>query len=192
MNYWDKRYATGGTSGNGTDERFHNLRWDLINQYVPLLTDVIDVGCGDLSFWENETLPVGYVGVDESEIIIQRNKQQHPDKLFLRASSAEPLGIVAPVVFCISVLFHIMDDDLYKMTLINLCNMSIEYIFIYTWLENPIRKLWIFKAEKNDYEYFREPSGMDAILAEYGFKCLAINRDKTVDKCGAILVYRKG
>jgi hypothetical protein len=84
-----------------------------------------------------------------------------------------------------------MDDEIYKKTLENLCAMSSEYIFIYTWIENPIRKLWILKTERNDYEYFREPIGLYSILNEHGFECIGLKRDKTIDKCGAILAFRK-
>jgi len=191
MNYWDKRYADGGNSGCGSTGHLREWKWNTIKRFVESIDEVIDVGCGDLSFWDTTTLPEGYVGIDASEVIITKNKLQYPNARFYKSMSSAPLGIVAPIVFCFDMLFHIMDDDVYKGTIENLCRMSSDYIFIYTWVNNPLRKFWFLKADRDEYERFRNLNSLTSITSEYGFDGIAIVRNETIDRFGAMLVFRR-
>lgn len=191
MNYWDKRYASGGTSGCGSVGELRDWKWKIIKHFVNPITEVIDVGCGDLSFWDGKMLPERYIGMDSSGIIIERNKVRHPNNIFLGVESSEPLGIVAPVVFCFDMLFHIMDDNIYWETINNLCSMSSEYIFIYTWLINPLRKFWVIPKVKGDYEYYRDPAQACRVIGSNGFYLIVNARCKGIDKFGAMLVFRR-
>jgi len=191
MNYWDERYNSGGTSGCGSIGELRCWKWDTIKQHVNPLSEVIDVGCGDLSFWDGKTLPDRYVGLDSSGIIIERNKITHPNNIFFRVASSEPLGIVAPVVFCFDMLFHIMDGDIYWKTIANLCSMSSEYIFIYTWMINPLRKFGILSTNKSEYEYYRDPMKMCGVIESNGFPLVMIRTNKAVDKYGAMFIFRR-
>jgi hypothetical protein len=191
MNYWDKRYANGGNSGCGSTGYLREWKWQTIELFVNPIIEVIDVGCGDLSFWDLTTLPKGYVGIDASEVIIQKNRINNPTLTFYHAESSTPLGIVAPVVFCFDMLFHIMDDDVYKRTIENLCRMSSEYIFIYTWVNNPLRKFWFIESDRDEYERFRDLEQINTITSDYGFKGISVIRNETLDRFGAMLVFRR-
>jgi len=191
MNYWDKRYASGGTSGCGSVGELRDIKWCWIKQFVDPITDIIDVGCGDLSFWEYEMLPERYVGIDSSEVIIKKNQLAYPGATFYHAQSSEPLGITSPVVFCFDMMFHIMDDDVYQRTIQNLCILSSEYIFIYTWIENPLRWFWIIEKTKDKYECFRGIEGLNDIMEANSFTLIAIMRSEWVDPFGAMLIFRK-
>jgi hypothetical protein len=191
MNYWDKRYASGGTSGCGSIGKLRDIKWCWIKKFVAPVTDIIDVGCGDLSFWEGRAIPDGYVGIDGSGIIIEKNKRQHPNNIFYQAQSSEPLGLSASVVFCFDMLFHIMDDDIYWKTIHNLCSMSNEYIFIYTWAINPLRKFGILTAEKCEYEYYRDPTKMCRVIESNGFNLVEMCSNKMIDPYGVLFVFRR-
>ena len=191
MNYWDKRYESGGTSGCGSVGQLRDIKWCWIQMFVDPVTDVIDVGCGDLSFWDGKQLPAGYIGIDGSEVIIKKNKIQHPENIFYHAQSSEPLGLVAPVVFCFDMLFHIMDDDIYWKTVQNLCTMSSEYIFIYTWMINPLRKFGVLTKTKGEYECYRDPTKMCSTIQSNGFYLVEVARNKGTDKFGVMLLFRR-
>jgi hypothetical protein len=183
MNYWDKRYADGGNSGCGSIGYLREWKWQTIHLFVNPVTEVIDVGCGDLSFWDVTTLPDGYVGIDASEIIIKKNRANNPNLIFYHAKS--------PVVFCFDMLFHIMDDGIYQRTIENLCRMSSDYIFIYTWINNPLRKFWFIETDRDDYERFRDLNALNYITADNGFKGISVVRNELLDRFGAMLVFRK-
>jgi hypothetical protein len=50
--YWENRYASGGTSGCGSIGKLKEWEWKAITEYLPTPDHIIDVGCGDLSFWD--------------------------------------------------------------------------------------------------------------------------------------------
>ena len=54
-NYWENRYESGGTSGKGSIGQLRAWKWQVIEDYAGPVDDVIDVGCGDLSFLEGKT-----------------------------------------------------------------------------------------------------------------------------------------
>lgn len=134
---WNDHYKKGGNSGDSEDYKI-SIPWkkNILFQYCNLKTDsIIDVGCGDLQFWTNE-LPVRYIGVDISSVIIQKNKATYPDVTFLVSNAASELDISADVVICFDMLFHIIDDDEYIKILTNVKKYAKKYIILYTWNRN--------------------------------------------------------
>jgi hypothetical protein len=138
MLYWEGNYRKGGTSGPGSVGSLRQWKWENIVKYSGPITEVIDVGCGDLSFWEGKTPPSRYVGIDISQTIIDRNRERWPSSTFICSSADRTLELEqARIVFCLDVLFHIMDDGIYENILANLMRYSSEWIFVYTWRKNP-------------------------------------------------------
>jgi hypothetical protein len=186
--YWNRRYATGGTSGRGSNA----WKWEAIKRALGNINmPIIDVGCGDMSFWGTEKLPTGYIGIDGSDVITKANIARYPKSDFICAPSGEPLKISAPVVFCFEMLYHIMDDEEYRNTIYNLCDYSSDYLLIYTWVDNPIRKFGIFKAECSKYEKYRHPKEMCAIIRGRGFSLVSSDRCEYPNQHGAMFVFRK-
>jgi len=144
--YWESRYTGGGTSGEGSIGIQREWKWRVITSFLPHIDHVIDVGCGNLSFWEGRDCS-DYVGIDISETVIAQNRIRHPKWTFY-SSAAENLipDIKRSCVFCFDLLFHIMNDEVFIKILNNLCLYSTDYIFIYTWMENPFtKKFWFQK-----------------------------------------------
>lgn len=75
--YWENRYRKGGTSGAGSTGEYRKWKWGIIESYVGNVDDVLDVGCGDLSFWEGRDCPK-YLGLDISPTIIEKDRQLRP------------------------------------------------------------------------------------------------------------------
>ena len=73
--YWDNRYKSGTHSGNQSHREWEHM---CIDKHITDETSVLDVGCGDLAFWDGK-LPRRYFGVDISPTIIQNNRKCHPD-----------------------------------------------------------------------------------------------------------------
>jgi 2-polyprenyl-3-methyl-5-hydroxy-6-metoxy-1,4-benzoquinol methylase len=132
LNYWEDRYQQGGVSGEGSVGKERDWKWNVIDKYIPNVESVVDVGCGDLSFWLGRKCK-DYIGIDVSETILEKNKSSHPEWRFRLASSDKFIeGIQKECVFCFDVLFHIMTEDSFVKTLHNICRYSSKYILIHT------------------------------------------------------------
>ena len=176
---------------------------------------LIDVGCGDLSFWEDRCCP-NYTGIDISETIINRDRRQKPEWTFF-VSPAENFiqDIRSKCVFCFDFLFHIMDSNTFIKILNNIFNYSTDYVFIYTWMDNPFtKKFWLNKlvsellrlnvirgglALKNalfetkytdgKYQYFRSLEQFNYVFVKHGFKLIQNTKNPT--DIGGMYIFRK-
>ncbi|MCW4041266.1 MAG: hypothetical protein NWE83_11015, partial [Candidatus Bathyarchaeota archaeon] len=156
-----------------------------------------------------------YIGIDISETIINRNRVKKPGWTFI-ISPAENFiqNIKSMCVFCFDLLFHIMDSNIFIKILNNICKYSTDYVFIYTWIENPFtKKFWLNKlvselkrlniigaglAFKNalypkytdgKYQYFRSLEKFNFVFAKNGFKL--IQKRKNPDDIGGMYIFRK-
>jgi hypothetical protein len=72
-------------------------------------------------------------------------------KFILQDAQTSIKGIRARIVFCLDLLFHILDDSAYVRILENLCMYSKEWIFIFTWSKNPFDLSWRAKTLLFDF-----------------------------------------
>lgn len=211
-NYWDKRYSNGGTSGDGSIGSLREFKWAKIEERVGKVDDVIDVGCGDLSFWDGRDCKK-YVGIDASEIIIQKNILKRPNWNFIMSKSDNLMLsslYQSDVVFCFDMLFHIMDDDVYEGTIDNLSRFSSRYIFVYTWMKNPFIGFEGFKRNiknKNmglairsalhnldsdlNYQKYRDFDKSVEKFSELGFELKSVEHDEKIDEYGALYFFMR-
>jgi len=201
MNYWKKHYATGGKSTGGSIDEGRTWKQNILKEYNVWEETIIDIGCGDLEFWENQ-FPAKYTGIDISEVIIDKNKMLHPEGKFICSSSSDTHNIQANVVICFDVLYHIMDEDVYIKTIENIARYSKKYIFIWTWCMNPFeditsRLAWGKPFHFNmitdgKYQYYREfgkPEYQKPIY-DAGFSLCDYRQDRRW-KYGGMYVYEK-
>lgn len=139
-NYWEAKYKFGNTKEVGCTGRERQWRWRLVNGFVKELNDVIDIGCGNLSFWEGKDCKK-YIGTDISETVLEKDHNLRPDWIFINANASTSLKIEADVVFCFDVLLHIMDEEEYQAALKNLTIYSKKWLFISTWQVNPFTSI---------------------------------------------------
>jgi hypothetical protein len=142
LEYWETRYKSGGSSGAGSVGRDREWKWGVIASYVSPVDDVIDVGCGDLSFWDRRNCQK-YLGLDVSQTVIEKNRFVRPYWRFCtRDAEIRIEGERARIVLCLDVLFHVIDEGKLNRILNNLCYYSNEWIFVYTWSQNPFALRW--------------------------------------------------
>jgi len=103
--YRENRYRKGGTSGAGSIWENRKWKWGIIERYVGNLDDVLDVGCGDLSFWEGRDCSK-YLGLDIFPTIIEKDRQLRPSWQFKVHQAEVPLDVHARIVLCMDLLFH--------------------------------------------------------------------------------------
>jgi len=155
--FWEKRYTSGGNSGQGSTGDYRKWKWDIIERFTCLEElAVLDVGCGDLSFIGDRLEEIGhYTGIDISPHIIERHKKEHLDpwfRFYVGDASEIRLDETFDVVFCFDVLFHIMSDVRFAAVLRNLNKWTGEWLFIVTWSKNPL----LTKKHDGVFQYFRD------------------------------------
>jgi trans-aconitate methyltransferase len=131
--YWNDRYAHGGTSGEGSyNELEKKVRLEAIARF-PEARTVLDVGCGDISHIADilRILPnAQYTGIDISSEIIMRNRARNiPRCRFVHAQAVTDYE--ADLVLCFDVLYHISDQAEYDRMLENLNQARGLLIIVY-------------------------------------------------------------
>jgi hypothetical protein len=213
--YWEKRYASGGTSGPGSIGADREWKWRVITEFLTVVNHVIDIGCGDLTFWEGRDCR-DYTGLDASETIIDKNRLRRPGWSFINALAEKRIaGLNKECVFCFDLLFHIMDVEAFITILENLCLYSTKHIFIHTWMYNPFSrrrqiKLFLINMVKGhmrrslyslktalftpytdgNYQYFRQLEKYFYLFEKNGFELL--EKRRSPNNFGGMYVFIKG
>jgi len=191
---WNKRYLNGNLYNKGTLLDYTTrYMWDIINNFAKddIRKECIDVGCGDLSFWRYKLFfyrPCEkYIGIDISDFIMKKNWKRfrkHKNRRFILASSDVFLSeLSSKVVLCSDLLFHIMDDDTYIQTIVNLCRYSKKWIIITNWYKEPI-------PYNKTFQKYRDFKKYQYIFEEYGFVLIRSFKVPSNDT-GKIYVYKK-
>jgi len=180
--YWDRRYAIGGGSGRGADAKERNERlWAAIEEELPEVNHVIDVGCGDLTIWGTRDCQ-DYVGVDISQQVLTENESKRPRWKFIH-SPAETFipNLTRENVFCFNMIYHILDPENVRKILHNLCRYATKRIFIYTMIVNP------FAPEVTDgkYQYYHPMRQYIRAFKEMGFMLTSVELMDIKAKYGA-------
>ncbi|MBI9084342.1 MAG: hypothetical protein JEZ11_12140 [Desulfobacterales bacterium] len=71
MEYWERRYAQGGTSGAGSYGRLAEFKAEVLNTFVEErgVQNIIEFGCGDGNQLSLAKYP-SYVGLDASKTAV--------------------------------------------------------------------------------------------------------------------------
>jgi trans-aconitate methyltransferase len=185
----------------------------MIEKHAGRIDDLVDVGCGDLTFWDGRDLPETYTGIDGSGTIIERNRRAHPDKTWIQSSADAFLeGVKAKAVFCLDVLFHIMDDSVYEKKLSKLNLYSSGWVFVHTWSKNPFSApRFRFRADASEllqgnvgtagaglwsgssvgvYQRYSVFEVYLPIFAKSGFGLVSVEQDSGVNEYGSLYVLR--
>jgi hypothetical protein len=210
---WDSHYRAGRSSSAGPRAKNGPWKRAMILKYVHSFGDVIDLGCGDLSFWKGLECDK-YIGIDISLFIVEKNRQLFPGRQFI-CSPGERLikGLSAEVVLCSDVLYHVLEDKAFEQILRNLTEYSRKWIFVYTLCENifnsveyrfsqafrSIKRKSLSRAlralflgtDNNGYNMkYRRLENYYDIFSQKGFQLLNVHRTE-LDKHCALYVFRK-
>ena len=179
--YWNNRYRSGYNSGIGSVGQYRDWFWSVINNHVPV-NDIIDVGCGDLSFWKGRNCN-SYIGIDISKFIIQSNRLSRPQWRFICCDAADYIeGLSAEVVICIALLFHIEKESEYRKILENLCRYSQKWIILSTWMRKP-------PSFDSTYQFYRRFEHYFDVFHCCGFIFHAAS--PCFDNINAVYIFRK-
>ncbi len=127
--FWNYRYSENREVGSGLGSRgkFRDFKRDLLKNLADSdhFRTILDIGCGDMEV--GSALPAaGYVGVDVSNVVIDRNRDIYPDRTFICGSFLDLDLSPADLVVCMDVLIHIDDSDYYKRFIRRLVEKTIK------------------------------------------------------------------
>ena len=134
--YWNDRYLTGGNSGSGSYNHLAQFKADVINNFIEKneIKSIVDYGVGDgnqLKLLNTENLI--YTGIDVSKFIISKCKEEFKDdktKTFIHVDNIDN-ELKGELVLSCDVIYHLIEEDVYKEYMENLFSMSQEYVIIY-------------------------------------------------------------
>lgn len=121
IEYFNDRSLKGHMSGWGSVGQWGELKRSMLNFIWPF-ESMLDIGCGDMiymsSFKPFVNRKFSYLGVDGSQDVITKARKKCPSHLFHRSTISELVGSdlnrSCDVIVCYDVLFHIIEDGLYK------------------------------------------------------------------------------
>lgn len=134
--YWNDRYLKGETSGAGSYNHLAQFKGNVINNFIGKnqIKSIVDYGVGDgnqLKLINTENLI--YTGIDVSEIIISKCKEEFKEdktKKFIHTDNIDD-ELKAKLVLSCDVIYHLIEEHVYKEYMENLFSMSKKYVIIY-------------------------------------------------------------
>jgi hypothetical protein len=132
--YWESRYAAGGTSGAGSYNRLAEFKAEILNAFVAehRVASVMEFGSGDGAQLKLADYPQ-YVGVDVSPTAIERCRQlfaSDSTKRFILSSEISPAQ-TAELTLSLDVIYHLVEDAVFDEYMRTLFATSTRFVGIY-------------------------------------------------------------
>lgn len=161
--YWNNRYVKGGNSGAGSYNNLAQFKGDVINNFIEKneIKSIVDYGIGDgnqLKLFNTENLI--YTGIDVSEFIISKCKEEFKDdktKGFIHADNIDN-ELKAELVISCDVIYHLIEEHVYKEYMEKLFSMSKKYVIIYAPNINYNEAVHVKKREFIEYIFENYPN----------------------------------
>jgi SAM-dependent methyltransferase len=140
IDYWERRYQSGGTSGSGSYNKLATYKSTFINEFIKdhAVKSAIEFGCGD----GNQLSLIGYpkyVGLDVSATSIalcaKKFAKDETKSFFLYDPFAfqDRSGVFqCDMSLSLDVIFHILEDDIFNLYMAHLFQSSSRFVVIYS------------------------------------------------------------
>jgi SAM-dependent methyltransferase len=138
--YWERHYARGGTSGDGSQGARARFKAEVLNDFVARhqVTSVVELGCGDGQQLSLAAYP-RYLGLDVSPTVLRRAIDRFaddPTKSFLCYTPGhftDPARFVsADLAISLDVIYHLVEDDAYHLHLRDLFGAARRFVVLFT------------------------------------------------------------
>lgn len=136
--YWEKRYADGRDSGEGSRGEIAKVKGGVVNRVINQFSvqSLLDWGCGDGQVLDHITDQVWYTGIDLSPTVLDNTSQRHSERSFL-LDTGTPTGVNplrwlrADMSLSMDVMFHLVHAPDYWRYLANLFNSSQKVVLVW-------------------------------------------------------------
>lgn len=132
--YWEKRYSSGGNSGDGSFGELANFKAEILNNFVKEhnIKSIIELGCGDGNQLKLAKYPQ-YLGLDISSTAVslcRKTFQNDSSKSF--ELMKEYKNEKAELSLSIDVIFHLGNDKDYAEYMQRLFDSAEKFVIIYS------------------------------------------------------------
>jgi SAM-dependent methyltransferase len=119
--YETERWGKGLGSGSGSDPDYCKGYLDYLMQRIPLGSNVLDLGCGDLQMWQPVPLyrRWNYVGADISDTAMALAHEREPNAYLTKLSAQDVAGVLelareekTDFILLKDVIMHWTDDEI--------------------------------------------------------------------------------
>ena len=132
--YWERRYESGKSSGDGSYGKFADFKAEIINAFVAEegIVTAIEFGCGDGNQLRLLRIPE-YLGFDVSEKAIELCR-----KIFSRDGtkqfrlSEDYRGERADLALSLDVIYHLIEDNVFENYMRRLFGAAKRFVIIYS------------------------------------------------------------
>ena len=140
QDYWESRYAKGGTSGAGSYGKLAEFKAEVLNSFVKDngICSVIEFGCGDGNQIALADYPA-YVGLDVSKTAIEMCKERFGDdktkRFFLYDAdcSVDTHSVFkAELALSLDVIYHLVEDRIFELYMRDLFSAAEKFVIIYS------------------------------------------------------------
>ena len=137
IEYFNNRSLKGHKSGWGSVGQWGELKRGMLDFIWPFQS-MLDIGCGDMIYLSSFKPFVDnnfyYLGVDGSSDVITKARRKYPSRGFFQSTISDmiktDMNKSHEVIVCYDVLFHIIEDALYKNLLRWLFTSSAKHILL--------------------------------------------------------------
>lgn len=132
--YWIARYEKGGNSGDGSYGALATYKASILNEFINKyqVKSVIEYGCGDGNQLKLAIFP-NYMGFDISPVAISLCKKIfQADKYKCFKLMNEYNGEKAELTLSLDVIYHLLEDEVFKSYLQRLFESSDRFVIIYS------------------------------------------------------------
>jgi hypothetical protein len=135
VDYWDKRYRSGGNSGAGSHNRLAEFKAKFLNAFVEQnhISSVIEHGCGDGAQLTLARYP-SYIGIDTSPKAVEICRilfAGDSTKRFFEANLL-PAGTRADLAMSLDVIYHLVEGHIFEAYMERLFASAIRFVIVYS------------------------------------------------------------
>ncbi|MEK9628640.1 MAG: class I SAM-dependent methyltransferase [Nitrospinota bacterium] len=140
QDYWKKRYLLGGNSGKGSYGKNAEFKSEVLNKFVREnnIHSVTEFGCGDGNQLTYAEYPQ-YTGLDISEEAVKLSSSLFECDASKKFVVYDPDEIdqnqqkfAADLVLSLDVIYHLVEDEVFRKYLTNVFSASRKYVAIYS------------------------------------------------------------
>lgn len=133
--YWEQRYARGGTSGPGSSGALAQFKAQFLNDFVAqhAIGSVIEIGCGDGRQLALARYP-SYTGIDVSPTAIEFCKKRYAGQSeyrFFLAADRAAYNREYDLALSLDVIFHLVEDEVYELYMRDLFTLAKRFVIVY-------------------------------------------------------------
>ena len=138
--YWESRYAGGGTSGAGSYGKPAEFKAQVLNSLVKDngISSVIEFGCGDGNQIALADYPA-YIGLDVSKTAIEMCKERFARDKTKKFFLYEPDCFMdmhsvfkAELALSLDVIYHLVEDSIFELYMRHLFAAAEKFVIIYS------------------------------------------------------------